>query len=132
MRLSFAGARLADPPKIFQPFVGQMAWLLQRGVGSFLTVQFGKPHLRIKEPSVPRYAKTAWIKRDFRRRRVFVKGDWQFWIQCEWKLSTQTGTLTSDHRPGTRWDECLQDLNGQILLSVAKAKRRHSHAACRG
>jgi hypothetical protein len=126
MKISFAGARLADPPEVFQPFVGQMAWLLQRGIGSFLTLEFGNPHLLIGEPKVPRRSRPAPVKRDLRRRKVYVTGDWHFWIQCEWRISTQTGTLTSDHRPGIRWDECLQDLNGQTLLSVTKAKRRHS------
>jgi hypothetical protein len=126
MTISFAGQRLTEPRQVFQPFIGQLVWMLQRGIGSFLTVEFGKPHLLIGEPKVPRYAHSARVKRHFRRRRVYVTGDWHFWIQCEWKISTQTGTLTSDHRPGTRRDECLQDLNGQALVSVAKAKRRHS------
>ena len=89
-------------------------------------MEFGKPHLLIDQPRVPRLSHSARVMRHFRRRRVHVRGDWHVWIQCEWRISTQTGALTSDHRPGTRWDECLLDLDGQTLVAVARAKRRQS------
>jgi hypothetical protein len=126
MTISFASAPLSEPREVFRPFIGQLAWMVQRGFGSFLTMEFGKPHLLVSQPIVPRYSRSARVKRALKRRKVYVTGDWYFWIQCEWKISTQTGTLTSDHRSGTRRDECLLDLNGQTLLSVARARRRHS------
>jgi hypothetical protein len=89
-------------------------------------MEFGKPHLLIRDPKVPRYSRSARVKRLLKRRHVYVHGDWHFWIECDWTLSTQTGSLTSHHRPGTRRDECLQDLNGQKLVAVTRAKKRHS------
>ena len=35
---------------IFQPLYGKPCWQVKQGYGSFLTFEFGEPHLHIREP----------------------------------------------------------------------------------
>jgi hypothetical protein len=41
---------------LIKPLLGQSAWSVHGGVGSMLTLEFGAPHIRIREPIVPRAA----------------------------------------------------------------------------
>ena len=101
------------------PLIGQLAWNVQRGVGTFLTMEFGESHLSVREPIVPKASVSPRVRRDLQRRRVFVVGDWHLWIQhADWKLKTMNGTLSSNHNIGTRRDSVLLDLSGQRLVSV--------------
>ncbi len=101
------------------PLIGQLAWNVRRGVGSFLTMEFGAPHLSVREPIEARHTTNENIRASLRRRRVFVAGDWHLWIEhADWKLTTVSGVLDSDDDIATPKDECLHDLEGQRLLSV--------------
>ena len=105
------------------PLVGQLVWSVRRGVGTFLTMEFGSSHLSVREPIVPRSAMSARNRRDLLRRKVFVTGDWHLWIQhADWKLETVNGSLSSRDDTGSRKDEWLRDLDGQRLMAAAVAK----------
>lgn len=108
--------QVIDP---FAPIIGLLAWQVRRGYGSFLTIEFGTPHLSVTEPIVPSPDTSERVQRHLKRRRVFVSGDWHFWIQYgQWKLATDDGVLDSSDPPGSSLDECLSGLEGQRLLSV--------------
>lgn len=99
--------------------IGQLVWNAQRGVDTFLTMEFGEPHLSMREPIVPKASVSPRKRRSLQRRRVFVVGDWHLWVQhADWKLKTANGTLSSNHDVGTKRDEMLHDLSGQRLLSI--------------
>lgn len=105
--------------EFFIPFIGQMVWQVRRGHGSFLTMEFGMPHLAVREPMTARLDSSEKAKRNLQRRHATVTGDWHFWIQYgDWRISTSHGVLTSQHPPGSEFDECLLDLDGQKLSSV--------------
>jgi hypothetical protein len=104
---------------LWRPLIGQLVWGVRRGVETSLTMEFGSPHLSIREPIVANPQHTARVRRNLARRRVYVVGDWHFWIQYgEWKLSTADGVLESRNSAHTPFEECLVDLEGQHLLSV--------------
>lgn len=104
------------------PLFGQYVWAVKRGVGTFLTMEFGVPHLTVREPITPKKAIAAPSRRALLRRRAFVVGDWHFWIQhANWQLQTAHGTLLSRADAGSKEDECLMDLDGQKLLSAEVA-----------
>jgi hypothetical protein len=112
---------------LFKPLIGEIAWLVRRGHGSFLTLEFGAPHLVVREPIVARRSASARVKRLLARRGVHVTGDWHLWVQYgEWTLTTAGGTLASHHRAGTYRDQCLDDLDGQRLISVTSGRARYS------
>ena len=103
----------------FAPLLGKIAWNVRRGVGTFLTMEFGAPHLSIRDSIEPRYTSDPKQRRRLKRRRVFLAGDWHFWIEhAEWKLSTVNGVLESSGDIGTPDDEWLEDLEGQKLVSA--------------
>ena len=110
---------MEEMKNLFAPLVGQLVWQVRRGIGSFLTLEFGMPHLSIREPIAPRASRSPKVRRNLMRRGVYVTGDWHLWVQYgDWVLSTFAGALTSEDPAGSPSDECLRDLDGQRFLSV--------------
>ena len=84
-----------------------------------LTLEFGAPHVLIREPRVPRPGGSERVRRHLRRRHVRIGGDWHLWIQyCDWKISVSDGSCDSESFDWQRPDECLNDLDGQRLIGV--------------
>jgi hypothetical protein len=111
---------------LFKPLVGQLVWNVHGGVGSFLTLEFGKPHLAIREPIEAKPERSAQARRQLERRRVHVLGDWHLWIQySDWKVTVPAGSLESGTVSSSS-DECLLDLDGQRLDSVASGSSPNS------
>ena len=69
-------------------------WRVSPGWGSFLTFEFGEPHLDIREPSVdirepsvPKGNVSEKVRKLLARRHVSIKGDWHLWINCcDWSV----------------------------------------------
>src|SRR6266478_1567630 len=101
------GRAMEQIKDLFAPLVGQLVWQVRRGVGTFLTLEFGTPHLSIREPIVASPDSLARVRRNLQRRGVYVTGDWHFWVQYgEWKISTADGVLQSCDSIGSPSDEC--------------------------
>jgi hypothetical protein len=66
--------------EFFVPFIGDMVWQVRRGYGSFLTMEFGLPHLAVREPIFACPGATARVRRNLERRAVAVVGDCHFWV----------------------------------------------------
>jgi hypothetical protein len=104
---------------LFRPLLGQLAWRVRGGYGSFLTLEFGAPHLAVREPITPKHARSKNVKRVLRRRHVSILGDWHLWIQyCDWKITVAGGSLDSETIGTSSPEDCLFDLDGQRLISV--------------
>jgi len=105
---------------IFRPLIGEVAWSVRRGIESFLTLEFGEPHRRIREPIALREVTDPALLRNFQRRRVTLSGHWHLWVQCcEWRISTASGAATDRDLEAEILAECLADLDGQKLVSAA-------------
>src|SRR6266436_2543807 len=121
------GRAMEQIKDLFAPLVGQLAWQVRRGVGTCLTLEFGIPHLSIREPIVPSPNSLPRVRRNLKRRGVYVTGDWHFWVQYgECRISTAEGVLQSCDPISSPVDECLRDLDGQRLLSVDHGKLANS------
>src|SRR5947209_15880038 len=72
----------------FRPVYGLPCWNAKEGYGSFLTMEFGEPHLVIREPrSRPEFSPR--LRRALARRLVTVRGEWHLWIYCcQWYVYT--------------------------------------------
>ena len=72
----------------FQPIYGLPCWNAKAGYGSFLTMEFGEPHLVIREPR-SRPDSSPRLQRLLARRLVTVRGEWHLWIYCcEWQVES--------------------------------------------
>ncbi|MGA8653558.1 MAG: hypothetical protein WB677_23615 [Xanthobacteraceae bacterium] len=81
-------------------------------------MEFGQPHIAVREPVVASPGRSDRVRRDLGRRRVFVVGDWHLWIQySNWKVSF-AGYSVDNRNADLRSNECLLDLEGQRLVSV--------------
>lgn len=48
---------------LFKPLLGQAAWSVRGGVGSMLTLEFGAPHIIVREPIVARPGRSEKVRR---------------------------------------------------------------------
>jgi hypothetical protein len=107
--------------RVFQRLQGKPCWNVRRGYGHFLTLEFGEPHLEIREPSQVTKSVSPRVRKLFARRRVTVHGQWHLWIYCcDWELLID-GKLIADNRSSTprKIDRALADLDGQALTGVS-------------
>jgi hypothetical protein len=101
-----------------QPLYGQPCWGLCYHQNLNLTMNFGKPSLRVREPYITD-SQSEIVRRMAARRRVTVRGEWWLWIYlCYWRLTSdnlEMGTGSSSLR---RIKRATSQLAGQALVSV--------------
>ena len=104
----------ADPiGSAFADVVGKRAWLVRKGYGSFLTMEFGEPHLEVREP-IP-----GSLARGLRRPSVTVRGDWHLWIYCcEWAITENGAQLAHSESEDREIERAAHLLNGLTLRGV--------------
>ncbi|WP_143741489.1 hypothetical protein [Pleomorphomonas diazotrophica] len=94
--------------KVFEALIGQPVWGSRLGVGSFLTMEFGKPHLEIREP-----------RKSLKNRRITPRGEWHFWVYCcAWKAHIGDGLYVTSEEDRNSLQKVPDFLDGQILLST--------------
>jgi hypothetical protein len=96
--------------------------LAQRGFASFLTFEFGEPHLRIyrvrEAPAHPDVAAPDITVR-WPHRPVHVHGDWHLWIyRCAWSIDREGTPLAGNESSDEQIDRAMQIVNGQALMRV--------------
>ena len=102
----------------FAKLHGKPCWGVNRGYGSFLTLEFGSPRLVVREPRSPAPSMSPRVQKLFARRSVRVRGRWHLWIYCcEW-LVRANGIVVGDSTTPRRIDRAARELNGQKLLEV--------------
>ena|SRR5579872_5981249 len=112
---------------LLKSLIGGIAWGVARGHGSVFHMEFGAPHLVVREPVAPKQARTAEATRALQRRSVYVRGDWSFWVDYgDWSLRTRGGEIDCTISAGSPADACLRDLEGQKLLSVGPGTKANS------
>src|SRR5580704_3237092 len=73
--------------KVFREIYGKPCWNVKPGYGSFLSLEFGKPHLDIREPTVAGKDASRRVRTLLARRSVFVHGEWHLRIDCcSWEV----------------------------------------------
>jgi hypothetical protein len=104
---------------VFKEIYGKPCWLVKRGHGSFLTFEFGDPHLEIREPEVPKENVTGSLRQLMRSRKVFIHGDWHLWIYCcAWKVF-RGKELVGDSSAKVAIRHAANFLDGQKLVGFS-------------
>lgn len=92
----------------FEQVIALPCWNAKRGHGSFITMEFGEPTLRVREPT----GKLTW-------RTVTPVGQWHLWIyQCEWRISERTVELAHSESPNDAIEKAIAALDGQRLSAL--------------
>lgn len=98
---------------IFEPLYGKFCWGAKKGYGSFLTFDFGEPHLEVRESF-----RTKDGIRELRR-LAYVHGDWYLWIYiCDWAIISHEKEKANSASRTREIERALGRLNGQALVQV--------------
>lgn len=102
--------------KVFKRVYDLPCWRVSLGWGSFLTFEFGEPHLDIREPSVSKGNVSEKVRKQLARRHVFIKGDWHLWINwCDWTVLRKKKLIGKSSSAST-YPETADFLDGQKLV----------------
>ena len=109
--------RRQDPVAgILRKLYGKPCWQAQKGYSSFLTFDFGTPHIEIREPLKKIRAKSPRVRRVMSRRDAWVRGDWYLWIYiCTWTLSVKGKVLARSRSQQETIERAVRELQGQAL-----------------
>jgi hypothetical protein len=102
--------------RVFSEIYGKPCWNVKPGHGSFLTLEFGKPHLEVREPIVAGKGATRKVRMVLARRNVFVHGEWHLRVaDCAWEvLSNGRHVGNGSTKPSMR--RAATFLDGQKLI----------------
>jgi hypothetical protein len=88
-------------------------WSVEQGYGSFLTFEFGQPHLEVREPLLEN------AKKHLRYRAVKVHGEWHLWIYCcSWEIYLNSRLIAHSESPRRKIRNALKYINGQKIIKV--------------
>lgn len=109
--------------EVFHRLYGQPCWQVTRGWGTFITLEFGRPSLEVREPRVPGGATGPGALTREERRRVWVRGQWHLWIYCcDWQVVTGNKRIGHSNLKGSSKkpiDRGAFELDGQKLMRVS-------------
>lgn len=101
----------------FKKLYGKPCWGVWKGIGSFLTFNFGKPHLVIREPIVASAEASKKVRECLARRGANVKGDWRLWIYCcAWEVLSNGKKVAQSESSDNRIKRAADILTGQKLV----------------
>lgn len=107
--------------EMLQLLVGQFVWSVRRGVGTFLTMQFGEPHRVVREPIQASEDVSAASRRSLGRRLISIKGDASLFIQdAQWSISTKDAAVNWESNETLVHEMIVYHLDGQKVLSAVR------------
>lgn len=102
----------------FAEIYGKPCWGLKYDSQTNLSLNFGEPHLEIREPFQAK-SKSRDIIELFAHRQVKVKGEYWLWLFiCYWRLSFNGIKAASNRSPIRLRNKAVWKLDGQILTNV--------------
>lgn len=103
---------------VFTPIYGKPCWQVHQGYGSFLTFEFGEPHLTVREPRPSSKVPTIAA-----RRLVVIHGDWHLWAYlCDWRILSHGRFMAHCESSRSIISKATSELNGQLLQRVTVHK----------
>jgi hypothetical protein len=110
--------------KVLLRLYGKPCWGVSPGAGSFLTLEFGRPRLAIREPIVAKEFTSAKVRNDLARRTVHVHGEWHLWIYCcNWEVRSGDKRI-GDSSTKMRIRRAAELLDGQRLTGFSISRRK--------
>ncbi len=104
--------------QVFAPLLGLPAWSVEKGQGSFLTMEFGEPHLKIREPKIST-SKSEKVRRLMARRNVRPCGQWHLFIYCcFWRVMSDGVEIAHCESSNDDIKIAAWHIDGQLLIDV--------------
>ena len=101
----------------FRKIKNPQCWNVEKGIGSFLTFEFGEPQIEFTEPKV--WKELEYPLNQTEIRRVFIKGSEKLWIYCvDWKILSKGIEIAHNESDDNKIKIGAKFLNGQILEQV--------------
>ena len=106
--------------EVFAPVIGQYMWNMDCGWGSITSMQFGLPHLCVREPMADTSHYTDKTVRDnLACRAIKPEGQWHLWIEyTRWVATMKDAKVTSEDDYATM-AKVFRRISGQKLVSLS-------------
>lgn len=109
--------------RIFKKLYGKPCWGAKPGYGSFLTFEFGQPHLQIREPTTTVKKASRRVREVLGSRGVYVRGEWHLWIYCcDWEIFWK-GKRVANSQSSRTYEKGVHALDGQKLIRFSLQPR---------
>jgi hypothetical protein len=103
--------------RAFAKLYGKPCWGVTQGYGSSLTLEFGEPHLEIREPIVAGPRATKRVRAILAKRGAVLHGDWHLWIYCcDWEVTHKGKRIGSSASSDAQIQCAAHALNGEKLV----------------
>lgn len=110
--------------RAFAKLYGKPCWGVKQGHGSFLTMEFGNPHLEIREPIAVSAEASKKVRAVLAKQGAYIKGDWHLWIYCcAWEVLFNDKQLAHSESSDGRIMRAANFLNGQKLVRFSIVPR---------
>jgi len=97
---------------------GQICWGITWDSQLNMSMSFGKPHLRIREPHATK-SRSRHVQQLASHRIVTVKGAWWLWIFCAyWKLTASESLMVTNSSSLRQKQRAMAHLDGQKLKTL--------------
>jgi hypothetical protein len=115
-RRGIAWVPARDGDRIFGSMYGLPSWRVEQGHGSFITLEFGEPHVDVGEVAARSFRFPDGETASLARRSARVHGEWHLWIyMCGWSISVEDRELAHFESDRAAVARALGVLNGQAL-----------------
>jgi hypothetical protein len=101
---------------IFSSLMGQLVWSVRRGYAGYLAMEFGKPHLQVRNPKIS-HSDSARVREILAQRRVFLCGQWSLFIKSgKWAVFFKDRIIVNDDDFSEDMRKALDYIDGQKLI----------------
>ncbi len=109
--------------RTFQQLYGLPCWGVHYARALNLSMNFGEPSLRVREPYITN-SKNPIVQGLAARRRIAIRGKWWLWIYCcHWRLSLGDEQAVTSASSDRKISRAIAILQGQKVVSVAVEAR---------
>lgn len=113
-------AAVSEALKLLSAMVGEYVWFVRRSAYSVLRMDFGSPHLKIREPAHHAPNSTQAVIDALERRMVIPTGKWHLFIEDgDWSVKTRFRSASRSDVSVDMVDAALRQLDGQRLVNVS-------------
>jgi hypothetical protein len=103
--------------RVFKKVYGIPCWGVTNWYGSGIHIEFGKPHLDIREPRTADPKASRRVREHFAKRLVVVHGDWHLCVDvCDWEIFQQGKRVGSSRSRSADLQRVMNSLDGQRLV----------------